>query len=163
MKKTMYLCLVMTVILSACGPNSANSTGKKESQSRNVISINSFITTEGEHIISGSAYKVHVYEENNKLNYKMYFPSGSGGGPTLPNIKKDSDWFIYVESNERYWIFDGNVDVKLMELRKTSERVVFKTSDLPGTNYTLFNVMPSVVKNKLPKNILEQKNAPAKK
>ena len=70
--------------------------------------IGQVISLPGKHRYSKHGGEVHVYMEGDMLNYRITHPKGGPGGPVDPPIPPESDWFIYVETWERAWIYQGN-------------------------------------------------------
>ena len=70
--------------------------------------IGTFITKPGKHQYSKHGGEVSVYKDGDKLNYRITHPKGDPGGPTDPSIPPESDWFIYIETWENAWIYQGN-------------------------------------------------------
>jgi len=79
--------------------------------------IGTFITEPGEYEYSKVGGIVKVYEEGQKLNYRIGHPSSGGsGGPVPPLIEPKGDWFVYLQSNNKAWIYNG-VDALYLSLR----------------------------------------------
>jgi hypothetical protein len=84
-----------------------------------------FVTTVGTHVICAGTVTVRVYEEADKLNYRVTrnWSDHEGesvrihtSGPVEPPIDEDADWFIYAESPDEVWTFDGRESLILREM-----------------------------------------------
>jgi hypothetical protein len=89
---------------------------------------NNFVTTVGTHVICAGKVTVRVYEQEDKLNYRVTrnWSEREGepvrihtSGPVEPPIDQDADWFIYAESPDEVWTFDGRESLILREMGRT--------------------------------------------
>ncbi len=113
-----------------------------------------FITQPGKHVVLSDAREIRIYEQNGRLNYRVWYKDDSGSGtmgPTNPGIKPDTDWFAYVESRDRYWIYDGEDGLKLVEVLPKR----MKTSSIERARDRLVREMPPAVRARLPHTVAE--------
>jgi hypothetical protein len=69
-----------------------------------------FVTTVGEHTRFDGKLTLKVYEQGDKLNYRVCHEEKDGlaeSGPSKPGIEKGSKWFIYARTDDEVWIYDG--------------------------------------------------------
>ena len=79
-----------------------------------------FITAVGEYQPFTDT-SIRVYTENDKIQYKVQ--SGSTiAGPSQPELDKLSDWFIYPESNQLFWVYSGEGRLLLIEFQKNGTK-----------------------------------------
>lgn len=138
--------------------------------------IGTFIVTEGEHAIDGAGeFEIHVVRENGFLNYQVQIrttaarpgTSSEGAasakervtttGPKHADIDPNSNWFIHVESERRYWVFDGASQVTLFEYTGTPKKSEVKMTDLKSAPDRLLAEMPDRVKGRIPGDVLAEK------
>lgn len=86
---------------------------------------------------------VRVYPENGKIQYRVRSGS-SEGGPTRPEIEKDSGWFIYPESEKAFWIYMGGGVLSKMEFNGNETK--FVDSEVVKT---LLDTAPAEVRNRV--------------
>jgi hypothetical protein len=78
---------------------------------------------------------VTVWEAStNSLNYTVSRKQ-SKVGPSLPPLRKGSQWVIYPETPDSIWIYDGTKDVTHVEFGANG-----------GTKFTSSQVVPSILK-----------------
>jgi hypothetical protein len=75
------------------------------------------ITTVGTHTILPNKLAVEVYHDRGKINYRLWQMAPEAGqgktGPEDPPFEKGAKWFIFVESPERFWVFNGRDELEL--------------------------------------------------
>ena len=91
-----------------------------------------------------------VYEDRGKLTYRVTRVHGSGAGsagPSVAAIEPDSGWFLFPESANKVWIFDGDDALMLDEFDGLGKTTYSCSKGNPG----LVNKAPNVVRERLPK------------
>ncbi|MEM9400226.1 MAG: hypothetical protein AAF984_08450 [Verrucomicrobiota bacterium] len=87
------------------------------------------ISEEGQYSFFGGDAKIKIYEAKGKLNYRITYQSTTGG-PAIPDIDPEKDWFIYPENKNVYWIYYGEGTLKKLEIKpngvKSSSSTIVK-------------------------------------
>ena len=126
--------------------------------------VGTFIDTEGEHAVDGAGVvEIHVVRDGGLLNYRVLIRTAAAGpgtsgewaastdervtttGPKHAAIDPSSNWFIHVESDRRYWVFDGtprSSEVKMTDLESAPDRLLAE--------------MPDSVKDRIPAHALTE-------
>jgi hypothetical protein len=119
-----------------------------------------FIKSEGEHIVIRDQARVRVYsEDQTKSNFRIWRkePQGTSEvGPTDAWADKNSQWFIYVESQDQYWAYDGEHDLVLWEFTPRGSRA----SSILLARDRLVEQMPDDVRSRLPEYLLTSSKSP---
>ena len=112
-----------------------------------------FITTLGIHERFGGKFKIDIFEEKGEINYRVSFKKPRAEGrPSQPAslVSRTSGrrriGLVFVESDERLWIFDGTDSLVLEEYLEMS---IITT----GLKYrpSIASRIPAAVKKRLPK------------
>jgi hypothetical protein len=82
------------------------------------------ITTTGSHTITRGKLSFDIYEDKGRINLRLCQKSAPGGGwekfgPTKPPFEKGANWFVYPETPERFWVFDGRDGLELWWARRS--------------------------------------------
>ena len=111
-----------------------------------------FVTTEGVHERFDGKLTLKVYEQDGKFNYRVCRnvpEEKSESGPVKPNIEKGSKWFIFAETYDEVWIYNGS---DILILRPFHDRRPnFPNGgfyQLKGKEY--LDIMPKAVRDRLP-------------
>lgn len=174
MRSTLLSLASLVVALAACGPQNGATSSEKgaESGQEAVVGgpavtpdepanlIGTFIATVGEHAIdSAGEFEIHVVRDNGLLNYRVQIrhERATTMGPKHASIDPSSNWFIHVESERRYWVFDGASGVTLFEYKGTPKRSEVAMTDLSRASDRLLAEMPDRVKDRIPADVLPEK------
>ncbi|MFT5319862.1 MAG: hypothetical protein ACI8RA_003148 [Chlamydiales bacterium] len=149
MKKVSLLTVLLC--LGACAPTKNNAV-EKTKRVQSFIKLG-FVNTLGTHQIA-EKYKITIQADGDYFKYLIFYPGG-GSGPSIANLKKGSNWFIYAESLNKYWIYNGE-KLSLCELsHKTGNQNHVKLSDFSLDRDRFLKEMPIEVKDKIPSAILK--------
>lgn len=129
---------LMAVVLLALGPG-ATADDKKPAE---------FITKAGTYKLFDGKLEVAVTAGAAGTSYSFTIPLGGGKSikhaSAKDEIKKGAEWFIYPESADRVWVFNG-ADLLRMEFME-GNAVVKGSSAVPG----LVKAAPEAVRKRLP-------------
>ena len=176
MKSTLVSLAGLVFVLVACGSQDGTSAyGPGDEDDRDVVAeshaatpdepatlVGTYIVTEGEHAVDGAgAFEIHVVRENGLLNYQVRIRTTADErvtttGPKHGTIDPNSNWFIHVESERRYWVFDGTSRVTLFEHTGTAKDSVTTMTDLASAPDRLLAEMPDGVKDRIPAAVLSE-------
>ena len=187
MKSTMLSLASLVFVLAACGSQDGSPPGAESGQEAVGDSsavaqnepenlIGTFIISEGEYVVdSAGEFEIHVVRENGLLSYRIQIrdaaarPDASSGGVASVRegattigqkhaaIDPNSNWFIHVESERRYWVFNGASGVTLFEYTGTPKNSEVKMTDLSRASDRLLAEMPDRVKDRIPADALAEK------
>ena len=76
-----------------------------------------FITTIGTHKRSESKLSFKIFEEKEKLNYRIIRKAKGSSetvGPVTPRLEKSAPWFLFVESDEKRAVFARALSVSII-------------------------------------------------
>jgi ribosomal protein S16 len=101
-----------------------------------------FITTVGEYQpYAGTS--IQVFIKNDKVQYSI--KSGSTlAGPVEPVIDSLTDWFLYPETNRRFWVYSGGGRLLLMEFDNAETKLTGS-----GTVKDLLDRAPQEVRDRI--------------
>jgi len=138
--------------------------------------VGTFITSEGEHPITPDGkFVIHIVREGELLGYRFEVrtvaeeprPGAAGterversttSGSETASIAPNSKWFVHVESPERYWVYDGDDDVTLIEYSESSPtKLTVSMTDLESMSERLLKEMPDAVKKRIPSEVLARR------
>jgi hypothetical protein len=115
-----------------------------------------FVTTVGTHKLFGGKITLKIEEVDGKLDSyvnrnreKGEFRKTGGWGPLNPRIKKGAPWFIYAESADEVWWFDGDSHLHLMPFE--NHRAGFADGGIYQIGRKQMQMVPREVQDRLPK------------
>ena len=114
------------------------------------------ITTLGRHYVSRGGNFIEIYEQGDKLNYRIgrrYRNESIVRSPAQAEIVKGSPWFAFVETSNRIWIFNGERMLLTLEMfRPSSMAGGFKREELEISikGPKLVEEAPKGVRDRLP-------------
>lgn len=88
----MKILFAISILLSVFLPHLAKSEG-----------TNRFIDRTGVFAIAGLNEKIQVSQESDMIQFRI-----RGTGPSRPLIHKESNWFIYTEDENHFWVHVGS-------------------------------------------------------
>lgn len=112
-----------------------------------------FMSTVGTRSRHEGKLTLKVYEQAGKLNYRVCRDGIGGGaeqGPSKASIEKGSPWFIFSESADEVWIFDGRESLILRPFH--DRRPGYSNGgfyEVPKERSTL-DTMPKALRDHLP-------------
>jgi hypothetical protein len=114
-----------------------------------------FITAAGEHSFFGNDLRIKVYLETGRLKHSIIrkFQGKEGSISTNTELGKEKGWFIYPESADSVWLFDGVnglTRVRFAEVDGISETYAGYHS-LPGSE--ALKDVPQAVIDRLPESL----------
>lgn len=119
------------------------------------------ITGTGEYTLFENALTVRVWEQDGKIGWSMRRTQsgedpGTFGTPSMSRVRKDSPWFVFPESANRIWLFDGVGTIVLWrETVNEPPKPRGRTSevihvDLPTWSEKEYGMVPEAVLKRLP-------------
>lgn len=69
--------------------------------------IGKMITTPGQYPYSHYGGEVEIFKEEEKLNFRIAHETGRAWSSSEPPIEPDGNWFVYIETWNKVWIYDG--------------------------------------------------------
>src|SRR5688572_14449305 len=125
MRPALLACLLVCVPLASCTRRVVTTTSSTPSATANTLVEGTFITGGGtyQHRKGNSGRDLTVNVSGNQvswnLNLSTYMPNGGrssgGSGSSMTVDSGGSAWFIYVESPERLWFFNGKDQLVLRQ------------------------------------------------
>jgi hypothetical protein len=120
----------------------------------------SFITTVGTHKLYGGKITVKIEEANGKLDSFIKRNKMEGEtrelptwGPLNPRIKKEAPWFVYTESADEAWWFDGDKHLYLLPF--SGRRHEYEAGGLYQLDAKHLTIAPKAVLDRLPETFKE--------
>jgi hypothetical protein len=152
---------VMWLVLMA-GPMRADGQDEKTPKAETKTKAKGiFITTPGTQTLQGGKITLKIEEKNGKLdsyvtrNRLEGEPEQPGTwGPLNPRIKKDASWFIYTDSPDEVWWFDG--DGHLYMIPYNNHQPDFQDGGVYQMGGKYLKIAPKELLDRLPKAFKEQ-------
>jgi hypothetical protein len=144
--------LLMVVLAMASGAEA------QEQKPQKGKAKGTFVKTVGTHTLYGGKLTLKIEETKGKLDSYVTRKrtkgetddvEATGWGPINPKIEKNANWFIYSESADEAWWFDGVKRLYLMTF--DDHRPEFAAGGLYQIDRKSLRMIPKEVQDRLPK------------